>query len=97
MVSQRDAVYAATVEALSKANITFNPTITVVKEVATDSLRDAVVSKVFTQLKTGEVALKSTEANAKKLADEAKLKSYVSSLVSNHWSRDPKLNGGIKN
>jgi len=96
MITQREAVYKATLETLKKSNVNFTPAQDSVLEIANNNVREAVVAKVFTQLKSGEVKLKATDSNAKKLADDTKLKGYVSSLVSNHWKRDPQLNGGKK-
>ena len=96
MVSQRDAVYQATVEVLQAKGMAFTPGKTDVKQTATADIRTATVEKVVAQVLRGEVSLKDTPANKTKLADTAKLKNYVSSLVSNHWSRDPQLNGGRK-
>jgi len=92
-VSQRDAVYEATVKALQSAGVLFNPGSTNVKDVATSQVRKAVIEHLCQQFREGKISLKDTPANKTKLSDSEKLKGYVSSLVSNHWKRDPQLNG----
>jgi hypothetical protein len=46
--------------------------------------------------KASKIALKDTPANAEKLADDSKLRSYCSGLQSNWLRKDPRLNGGVK-
>jgi hypothetical protein len=91
--SQRDAVYEATLKALNDRGIAFQPGSTPIKSVATTEVRKAVLENLCDSFRAGSIALKNSPANQAKLGDAEKLKSYVSSLVSNHWARDPQLNG----
>jgi len=91
--SQRDAVFEATVNALKEAGVGFKPGSTDVKNVATSDIRKLIVQNLCQQFLDGKISLKDTPTNKEKLSDADKLRDYVSSLVSNHWKRDTKLNG----
>lgn len=91
MLSQKEAVYKATVEVLDQANISLagrSATEAVPKE-----LRKLIASKIVTWINNGEVSFKKTVSNSMKLKDHSKTSTYVSGLISNHWKRDPRLNG----
>lgn len=96
MLTQRDAVYNITVSVLKAQGINFVPGTTYIKDVAIDETRRTVIESLIKSFRCGEIALRDTEGNRAKLANDEKLKAYVSSLVSNHWKRDGQLNGKVK-
>lgn len=92
-VSQRVAVFEATLNALKSHGVDFVPGTVDVKSLATPKIRKSVIDNLCEQFVEGKVSLKDTPTNRAKLCDEDKLKDYVSSLVSNYWKRDGLLNG----
>ena len=95
MISQREAVFKATLEVLKANSITFTPGSTSIKSVLTDSIREKIVARVVQMFQAGEVDLKATESNASKLNDARKLKSYVGGLCTNWFTKDKMLNGNV--
>lgn len=91
MLSQKEAVYQATLEVLSQANLKTNGL--PVSKVIPKELRKMVTNKVLELVKQGQVAFKGTASNSMKHKDSSRMSAYVSGLVSNHWKRDPRLNG----
>jgi len=91
MLSQKEAVYQATLEILDQAKIPMDGR--PVSQVVPKELRKLVTEKVFDMLKQGKVEFKATASNSMKLKDQSKMSAYVSGLISNHWKRDPRLNG----
>ncbi len=59
----------------------------------TDELRSSITAIIVESFKAGEVEFKDTPANKEKLANDSKLKSYVSGLVSNWFRKDKRFNG----
>lgn len=94
MLSQKEAVYKATTEVLSQANISLagrSAADSVPKE-----LRKLIASKIITWINNGEVSFKKTVSNSMTLKNHSKISAYVSGLISNHWRRDPRLNGSTE-
>jgi len=95
MISQREAVYKATMSVLASNSVVLASGVNI-KSVMTDSMKNAVVTSVVGMFQRGEVDLKANESNAAKLADAKKLRQYVVGLVANWFAKDPNLNGGLK-
>jgi activator of HSP90 ATPase len=95
MLSQREAVFKATIEVLKANGVSFTPGSTQVKSVLTDSLREKIISRVVQMFQNNEVELKATESNASKLNDARKLKAYVGGLCTNWFTKDKMLNGNV--
>jgi hypothetical protein len=91
MLSQKDAVYKATIEIMEQARLTFDGR--PVSEIIPRELRKLVTTKLVEYINGEEVAFKATASNTLKLKDPAKMAAYASGLISNHWSRDSRLNG----
>jgi hypothetical protein len=94
--SQREAVFVATIAALSQAGINFVVGESVIHDVMTKEIRSNVVDSVCTMFQKGEVAFKDTPENATKLSDAKELRKYVAGLVTNWHNKDKNLNAGIK-
>ena len=92
--TQREAVYTATKNVLADNNIDFED-YSNISDVMTDELRKSITSIVVEGFKANEIEFKDTPANNEKLADESKLRSYVSGLVSNWFRKDKRFNGNI--
>lgn len=92
--SQSNAVYNATINTLEENEVTFTPNETSLKEVMTDEMRKTIISIVCEGFTSGSVELKDTPSNQAKMADPAKLKSYVNGLVSNWHRKDKRFNEG---
>ena len=93
-MSQREAVYQATHNVLANERINFEDG-ELISEVMTDALRATVIEIVTAGFMEKRVELKDTPANKAKLEDPAKLKSYVSGLVSNWYRKDKRFNGNV--
>ena len=93
--TQREAVYSATKNVLAEAGISFEDHQDNIKDVMTDDLRTSITSIIVESFKAGEVEFKDTPANKEKLADDSKLKSYVSGLVSNWYRKDKRFNQNV--
>ncbi|NVM34073.1 MAG: hypothetical protein HWN81_00660 [Candidatus Lokiarchaeota archaeon] len=61
----------------------------------TEDMRQSITSIICESFKAGEIDLKDTPANKEKLADDSKLKAYVSGLVSNWYRKDKRFNGNV--
>jgi ABC-type lipoprotein release transport system permease subunit len=96
MVSQREAVFVATIAALSQSGINFVVGESVIHDVMTKEIRSNVVDRVCTMFQAGEVAFKDTDSNSNKLADAKELRKYVNGLVTNWHNKDKALNAGAK-
>jgi hypothetical protein len=93
-MKQRDAVYSAITSTLEDAGISFEDGMDV-STVLTPELRKsahAIVTEGFT---SGKIAFESNASNNEKLANPAKLNSYVSGLISNWVRKDKRLNGDV--
>jgi len=87
VMTQEEAVFQAITNVVGEQEGAYTPT----KE------QRAQVTEILVEgFKSGTIALKDTPANAEKLADDAKLRSYCSGLQSNWLRKDPRLNGGVK-
>lgn len=91
-MSQREAVYTATHNVLTENEITFEDGQDI-SEVVTDTIRSSVHVIVCESFSSGNVEFKDTPSNAEKLANPAKLSSYVSGLISNWYRKDKRFNG----
>lgn len=89
MISQADAVFKAACEIVGEWT---GPIATSITKEQRGSVHDRVVAMFL----SGETGFRGTEANQAKLQDEAKLKSYVVGLVSNHFRKDKRLNGNVQ-
>ena len=92
--SQSNAVYNATLNTLEDNEVQFIPLETKLSEVMTDEMRKTIIGIVCEGFTNGTVELKDTPSNQAKLADPAKLKSYVNGLVSNWHRKDKRFNEG---
>lgn len=91
MLSQKEAVYQATLEILDQAKIPMDGR--PVSELIPKEIRKMVTDKLMEMVKSGNVSFKGTMTNAMKLKDPSKMTVYLSGLISNHWKRDKRLNG----
>lgn len=91
MLSQKEAVYKATIEVLDQANMSLGSKSAA--ETVPKELRKLIASKIVTWISNGEVSFKKTVSNSMMLKDHSKISTYVSGLISNHWKRDSRLNG----
>lgn len=92
MKSQREAVFAATIEVLGE---TFEEGMNV-DETITKEQRSQVMDIVCDGFRSGHTEFADTPSNKEKLQNPAKLRAYVSGLVSNWYRKDTRLNGGEK-
>jgi hypothetical protein len=90
--SQREAVYTATVNVLGENDVHFEDGMSI-DSVMTDAIRASVHEIVCEGFSSGTVEFKDTPENAEKLANPAKLSSYVSGLISNWYRKDKRFNG----
>lgn len=88
-MSQREAVFNAVVEV--KGMDEFDGQVELTKEEKAE-----VYGMIAEGFKSGSVVLDDTPANQEKLADQRKMNTYISGLVSNWLRKDPRLNGGGK-
>lgn len=95
VISQKDAVKNAIRKVLTEANVSFDEN-TNFKSVMTKELRAQVNQILFEGFKAGTIALKDTESNREKLADDKKLRNYVSGVQSNWLDKDTDLTAGIR-
>lgn len=87
VMTQDEAVFQAITNVCGEQEGKYEPT----KE------ERAQITEILVEaFKAGKIALKDTPANAEKLADDAKLRSYCSGLQSNWLRKDTRLNGGVK-
>ena len=93
-MSQREAVFNATIQVLQEAGIDFVLNRTDVHSVVTKEHRAQILEVVTSMFQRGEVLFSDTEANRKKLSDRSELRKYVSGLVSNWHNKDKALNAG---
>lgn len=94
-MKQREAVFQATTSTLAAHGIEFSAG-TNIREVMTAEIRSEIADRVTALFQEGQVELKSTESNQSKLQDVAKLRNYVTGLITNWFNKDPNLNGGVK-
>jgi hypothetical protein len=94
MLTQKEAVYQATLEILDQANVPMDGR--PISEIMPKELRKLVTDKLVEMVKQGKVAFKATASNSMKMKDQSRMSTYVSGLISNHWKRDPRLNGKDK-
>ena len=94
-MKQNEAVYSATMSVLEDNDIQFEDGDNI-NTLITPDMRQDVIGIVMEGFKTGKVDFKDTPANKEKLANDTKLKEYVSGLVSNWYRKDLRLNGGEK-
>jgi len=92
MKTQREAVYTATVNALAESDVHFEDGMNI-ESVMTDAIRGQVHTIVCEGFSARTVEFKDTPENAEKLANPAKLSSYVSGLISNWYRKDKRFNG----
>lgn len=90
-MSQKEAVYQATIEILRQANIEMSGR--PAKDAVPKEIRKLVTLKMLEYAEQGLISFEDKESNKKRLADRAKLTAYLSGLISNHWKRDARLNG----
>ncbi len=96
MKTQREAVYTATHAVLKEKGIEFEDGLDIDPIMKGDTTLRGMISVIICAgLAAKEVALKDTKENAEKLANPAKLSSYVSGLISNWFRKDKRFNGGV--
>jgi len=91
-MNQKHAVYSATVNVLTDADIQFEDGMDI-KPIMNDQLRAKIMAVLCAGFKAGDIDFKDTPANNEKLRDDAKLNSYVSGLVNNWFRKDKRFNG----
>lgn len=97
MMSQKDAVYKATMEILEQANIPYSGE--PIKEIMPKEIRRLVTHKLLQYALNNQIKFSDTDSNKKRLDNKKKLTAYLSSLICNYWNRDKRLNGksyGVK-
>lgn len=96
MKTQREAVYTATHAVLKEKGIKFEDGQDIDPIMKGDTTLRSMISVIICAgLEANEVALKDTKENDDKLANPAKLSSYVSGLISNWFRKDKRFNGGV--
>ena len=93
-VSQREIVYTTVTSVFAQSKVAFTPSQSVAKDLCTSDLRKAVTQDIMAAFRAGQVELKATDANAKKIASDPELRKYISGLITNWFNKDPRLNGG---
>jgi len=93
-MNQKDAVFSAVVTVLTEASVDFTVGVTDLGLHVNKALRSKITNLLVQQFAADDVKL-STEAKAK-LNDNAKMRTYVSGLISNWLRKDTRLNGGKK-
>lgn len=91
MMSQKEAVYQATLEILRQANIELGDRSA--KEAVPREIRKLITLKMVEYADQGLIKFAQTEANSARMKDRVRLTAYLSGLISNHWKRDTRLNG----
>lgn len=91
MLSQKEAVYHATIEVIKNSNLSFDDG--PVSSILNKEQRKLVVQKLTDMAKSNQINFRATVSNQRTLQDPKLLNSYLSNLVSNHWKRDSRLNG----
>lgn len=91
MMSQKEAVYQATLEILRQANIELGDRSA--KEAVPREIRKLITLKMVEYADQGLIKFAVTANNEARFKDRVKLTAYLSGLISNHWKRDPRLNG----
>jgi hypothetical protein len=94
-MKQREAVYQATHSVLKDAGISFDDGGNIMS-VMTAELRTKIIAIVVSGFQAGTVTFESNANNQAKLAEESKLRSYTSGLVSNWFRKDKRFNGDTK-
>lgn len=94
MMSQKEAVYTATMEILRQANIPYDGE--PIKQLMPKEVRKLVTYKLLEYALNNEIKFSKTDSNIQRLNDKKKLTAYLSSLICNHWNRDKRLNGSLK-
>ena len=91
MLSQKDAVYQATMAVLKRNNVEFKDGQNV-RDAIKDNLRlrSEIRNLVFQGLRTGKVAFGGSEDER----DDRTLRTYATGLISNWFRKDRRLNGG---
>jgi len=90
-MSQKEAVYQATIEILRQANIDMAGR--AAKDAVPREIRKLVTLKMLDYADQGLISFADKDSNKKRMADRASLTAYLSGLISNHWKRDSRLNG----
>jgi hypothetical protein len=93
MQTQKEAVYTAVMNVLESEGLEFEKG-QIITELVDDKMRASVHAILVEGFKAGEISLKQTEENQKKLKNSSELSSYVSGLISNWFRKDTRLNGG---
>jgi hypothetical protein len=94
-LTQKAAVYEATMNILAENDIPADDNqVPAISSLVTKEMRANVIAVVTQGIITGEVDF-SQEASAKYDTAE-KIKGYVTGMVSNHYRKDSRLNGGVK-
>jgi len=95
-MNQRESVYDATMSVLADHNVNFDDGQKGgVEKVISKEYRAEVISCLVEGFEAGKVEM-SDEGKAKYIGNTAKLRGYVSGLVSNWYRKDPRLNGNVK-
>ena len=96
MSNQKVAYFNAITSVMKENNKEFVENQTVCKESFNTEMRSQVIEIVMAGFKAGTIPLKDTPANKEKLADDAKLRDYANSTLTNWLNKDTRLNGGVK-
>lgn len=91
MISQKDAVFEATIEILRQANMELDGRSA--RDAVPREIRRLVTLKLLEYVEQGRVKFSESAANSAKMQDKSKMTAYLSGLIANHWKRDPRLNG----
>ena len=94
MKKQKDAIYVAVTNVLSDNGVHFEDGMNA-SELLTKEFRQSVHGIIAEGFTSNDIEFADTPANQAKLADETKLSSYVSGLISNWLRKDTRLNGGV--
>ena len=92
-MTQKDAVYEAIVSVLNSDGISFTSGATDVNSLLTRELRARIAALIVLNFQNGLIEL--SDDAKQTLSDSAKLRTYVSGLISNWVRKDSRLNAGL--
>lgn len=91
-LTQREGVYQEVMRVVRECSINYDPAQPIKPVLSEDALK-SVYAGLANRFVSGEIPLKATESNQKKLADPKLLETYIIGLVNNWLRRDKRLNG----
>lgn len=93
-ISQREAVFLEVMKVVRDEKIVIGESQSF-KSLITENQFKKIYSALMEGFRTSKIALKATDGNKQKLADNKRLEIYVIGLVNNWMRRDKRLNGTL--